>query len=734
MLRRILARSALCISIALALVTQSVQGAQLSQAATPPTVWPKVLDNIYLGAIGGVFLTSDNIANVVNCDNVPYATQSIVTFAGSYDATYPPKGKIGACAPRGAIGPTGIVFGESIEYGGYKEHAAYKNGLMLWKKAPLCTSSWAAAYAVGPDGNVYILEDNTGSTCNGVASSLTLASFAAYTGELRFRLPIPSNPGAQYYRTLRPYSQGVVVITGNNRTVAFVRSDGQVIDSFTPPLNASIESLGDPMTIGVALDGTIALPYERSAAPTNPSGCASGYGYILQRKPDGQQTIFSPASPAEGGTCQYITNLRPAPGGVAGIGKRVGTSEQYLVRLVDDDLQVIPLDINGIASPGNVAQIDIDTYGNVIIARNVTPAGTTNNPQVQLLIYGPTNALTHTLFVHALPGEEAQPHSVTGAFGDMATPGYVYIATCRSSNCWSNSTPEKLHRIAVGAVGDQYLRGALFGAQAAQRLTYVALGDSFSSGEGNSPFAAETDTISNRCHRSTVAYPVLLAGDPSLQLTLHSFRACSGATTQTLVDGQYDNNNQLDAINGETDVITLTIGGNDVGFKDFASNCVLGNCSETTSIFSTTYSKITDELPGKLDVLLGKLSAKLPANSTARVLVVGYPRMMPYDDSTWPNCSYLSQEERVAIRRVTTRLNSVIAAAVYTHGYPFEFVDADMILDSVRVSPFAGHELCSTEGYFNGVSLPEIYSFHPNAQGHQAYAALIKRYLQSPHA
>ena len=107
---------------------------------------------------------------------------------------------------------------------------------------------------------------------------------------------------------------------------------------------------------------------------------------------------------------------------------------------------------------------------------------------------------------------------------------------------------------------------------------------------------------------------------------------------------------------------------------------------------------------------------------------------MPYDDGTWLNCSYLSPEERVAIRRVTTGLNSAIAAAVQGRGYPFEFVDADLILDSVRVSPFAGHELCSAEGYFNGASLPAVYSFHPNTLGHQAYADLIKRYLLSPNA
>lgn len=312
--------------------------------------------------------------------------------------------------------------------------------------------------------------------------------------------------------------------------------------------------------------------------------------------------------------------------------------------------------------------------------------------------------------------------------------GALYASVC-STQCNLGQAAVKLYKVADATQSFEYPRSALFTKfwqDNGKPVNYVALGDSFSSGEGVPPFIAGTDDAYNTCHRSTSAYSVLL--DKDLSINLQSFRACSGATTESLVSGQHTNGNQLDAIGGETDAITLTIGGNDIGFANFAGDCVFGDCSEVTDTFRTTLSKITDELPGKLDGLLEKIQAKLPSGAKARVLVIGYPRIMPYDDGTWLNCSYLSPEEQVAIRRVTTGLNSAIATAVQGRGYPFEFVDADLILDSVRVSPFAGHELCSAEGYFNGASLPKIYSFHPNTQGHQAYADLIKRYLMSPNA
>src|SRR4051794_2361731 len=91
-------------------------------------------------------------------------------------------------------------------------------------------------------------------------------------------------------------------------------------------------------------------------------------------------------------------------------------------------------------------------------------------------------------------------------------------------------------------------------AHAATAVDYVALGDSYSSGTGAPPY-----TSSMLCLRSPRGYPQLwVAGH-----TVSSFRyvACSGATTGSM-------SGQLRALGAGTDLVTVTVGGNDVGFAD----------------------------------------------------------------------------------------------------------------------------------------------------------------------
>lgn len=104
---------------------------------------------------------------------------------------------------------------------------------------------------------------------------------------------------------------------------------------------------------------------------------------------------------------------------------------------------------------------------------------------------------------------------------------------------------------------------------------YVALGDSYSSGEGNPPYEEGTDTESNRCHRSSYAYPELLAH--SLNLGPLTFKACSGAITSDFFNSSANYVSeppQLDWLQPSTTTVTLTIGGNDVGFRWLLEHCI----------------------------------------------------------------------------------------------------------------------------------------------------------------
>ena len=87
--------------------------------------------------------------------------------------------------------------------------------------------------------------------------------------------------------------------------------------------------------------------------------------------------------------------------------------------------------------------------------------------------------------------------------------------------------------------------------------TYVALGDSYSSGTGTRSYISDGTS----CQRSVYAYPSLDAA--ALGLTL-SFRACSGATVADVT------NTQLSALSSATAYVTISVGGNDAGFCERA--------------------------------------------------------------------------------------------------------------------------------------------------------------------
>jgi hypothetical protein len=112
---------------------------------------------------------------------------------------------------------------------------------------------------------------------------------------------------------------------------------------------------------------------------------------------------------------------------------------------------------------------------------------------------------------------------------------------------------------------------------------YVALGDSFSAGEGLPPFEQFTDGgDGNTCHRSIGSYSRLLSQDITQRARLlpAHFAACSGATTSDFSESQAEfQDPQRNQVSDFTEVITLTIGGNDVGFAGLAAACAILDCA-----------------------------------------------------------------------------------------------------------------------------------------------------------
>ncbi|MHC5905276.1 SGNH/GDSL hydrolase family protein [Streptomyces sp. S6] len=236
------------------------------------------------------------------------------------------------------------------------------------------------------------------------------------------------------------------------------------------------------------------------------------------------------------------------------------------------------------------------------------------------------------------------------------------------------------------------LTGALTaGAGSAQAATggYVALGDSYSSGVGSGSYISS----SGDCKRSTKAYPYLwnAANSPSS----FTFAACSGAVTSDVLSSQ------LGGLNSSTGLVTISIGGNDAGFVDVMTTCVLGSDSTCLNRINTAKSFVDSTLPGRLDSVYSAISSKAP---NAHVVVLGYPRFYKLGQS----CVGLSEAKRSALNGASDYIDAAIAKRAADHGFTF---------GDVRTT-FAGHEICDGTPWLHSLELLNLgESYHPTAAG-----------------
>lgn len=218
---------------------------------------------------------------------------------------------------------------------------------------------------------------------------------------------------------------------------------------------------------------------------------------------------------------------------------------------------------------------------------------------------------------------------------------------------------------------------------------YVALGDSYSSGVGS------TSNYLDSCDRSTAAYPYLWAqaNSPSS----FSFQACTGATAPDI------ESNQISALNSGTSLVSLSDGGNDVGFSTVMTDCVLYGDSTCLSAINTAENKVKNTLPSTLDTLYSDVRSAAPS---AHVVVLGYPEF--YDLSQSSSCVGLDTTKRTALNQAADLLDSTIAGEVGKYSN-FTFKD---------VRPyFSGHQLCDSTEWLHSLAWPISDSYHPTAGG-----------------
>ncbi len=291
-------------------------------------------------------------------------------------------------------------------------------------------------------------------------------------------------------------------------------------------------------------------------------------------------------------------------------------------------------------------------------------------------------------------------------------------------------------------------------------IPYLGIGDSYSSGEGAQNYLTGTDTAENRCHLSVRSYPLLL-GQDSFSAGGHSV-ACSGATSKDIgrTDSSYTGQTKdqrplssrqadgsaLQKLQGfspgylaqqdfvtayRPGVVTVGMGGNDIGFADIILRCVspLHKIWRPELNEPDCYQSYEDrlELKQTIDnryadwVAVYKQLQRI--NPGGRVYAIGYPYIAAASGHCELNVR-LSSTELIFTRQAVDYLNQTLARAAAAAGV--SFVDISNALD--------GHQLCGTSSDgMNGVTTghDELVishgSYHPTALGQYLMEQAILR-------
>jgi len=312
----------------------------------------------------------------------------------------------------------------------------------------------------------------------------------------------------------------------------------------------------------------------------------------------------------------------------------------------------------------------------------------------------------------------------------------------------------------------------------------VSLGDSYASGEGIEPFYGQDEYISSRvhnpdwlAHRSKKAWSGMLTL-PAVRGQMKDHRdtnwyfvASSGATTEHIkrtgkqvVNGKtgehegeqrkdYDRDGekgyeflpgQLDVFyntpgldRNEVDYVTISIGGNDVGFGEVLKK------AHHTFLSTAMYDYINEKLAhfydkgGVRDNLRAAYKRIADAAPNATILVVGYPELLSHEGGG----VFFDTNESLYIDTAVQLLNArihLLVSECKKDGMNIEFVDVTKAFD--------GHQAFTKDPYINPIyyyknsqdlmsynlfagEVVSSYSMHPNEKGAQAYAACVQEVI-----
>jgi len=722
-------------------------GAAYAAESIPTLQWPPVisgsLPKIYGGPSGSTVVACRNDSGSSNYDG------NVRTYnaSGQLVQDIPRTDLIDGvpnCMWDLAVGKDGDVYG--FPYGKPTGGSwttgpnllAYDGNTLKWKYPASCGSSGYPP-AVGADGNVYTLTKLS----NGEVHLLGLTPEVA-AGQTQPTKVLDIKVPGDCVTQLFTYKDGIMLRGDRTSGALFYsyagKSLGQAAGSrgmeklnangqlFYPTFTATSNGRGANVAMYDSLTNTVVWTRAVSTPGANVNDIqvypVPGGGVIAFIQEQKMVTDGVPASPTE-----WVYTIAA----VNSAGLKVKT-------------ETLPNTFGSNVTYGTTsgsARANLDTSGKLAVLRTAkmtvtTASGSTKVvPAIALSVY---NLVSDTwIYQEFMTGDALKaggPNGYSLHDGPFLTNDTLLFEASCSGNC--GDTYIKLYAAKVTGLGMDYPRGGVIAGPIPK--PYVALGDSYSSGEGVLPFQGGTDVDNvNTCHRSYYAYSQVVArASNSLSLGAGGFYACSGAETKHIQDvAQWNEGTQLSHLNASTKVVTLTIGGNDIGFVDFGTACVAGTCDFSSGIYTTTVNKIYNELPAKLIDTYKKILAAAP---NAQVYVLDYPQVAPIkqaDDPDDPRCSYLrfsgdgnTWEDARAARDIVDRLNTMIGQKVddvrqlSTDNHRLHYIDVNK-----PDSPFAGHTVCAAPGesYFNNIDEwvgHPAYALHPNERGQQAYADL----------
>ncbi|MFD9431477.1 SGNH/GDSL hydrolase family protein [Streptomyces sp. NPDC060002] len=604
---------------------------------------------------------------------------------------------------------------------------AYHANTLKWKYPAACGTT-PVQVAVGADGNIYTLVK-----VSGVVHLIGLSPEAAAGQTTPTTVLDVTVASGICNMTVSSYKDGVV-LSGNTSTTDVYSYAGVLVSQVA----------GSALDDKVNANGRLFRPTYTQG--TILSASVSAYN------PGSGVSAWTTQVSTSGANVSGGVDLKPLPGGgVTAVVYEQKMSGGVPVVPSEYNFTLVTLNANGQKlwaksllktnaqgdSYGGASAITADTTNHIVVRRQLAHIGGSplvSRPQVTISV------------LDAATGNETYNGMISGLMDAANKTGYtVDSADIRqhttsvdtvfiTSQCLGTcaDTNVKLYPVKVTGLGLNYPQGAVLGVPTLK--PYVAMGDSYSSGQGAGVYDTSTVTSTNKCYKSYNSYGRILGRDLTSPLTLTSFAACGGSVTSDIkTTGTYSGVSPQDTAlsSTTTKVVTISIGGNDIGFAN-----VITTCADPTKDCDGAFNAATNLLgpifDNKLQTVYLDILQKAPL---AQVYILGYPPllapgssgcMVGNNGSSAPIYSAARVQKAVTLSgnlNTSIKTNVDVIRALGVNYQRLHFVDA-----TISGSPFIGHDVCSSDPYVNGLTLlpgDTAESFHPNAKGQKAYADLL---------